>query len=78
MKRICLALVTDLMVFTLPACETMKGRGKDEEDAGELVQDKANEQKAAPQGSLLFYLETIKSLILTLPMPPFVNGDDVA
>jgi len=30
-----------MMVFTLSACETMKGLGKDVEDAGEWVQKKA-------------------------------------
>jgi predicted small secreted protein len=30
------------MVFTLSACETMKGLGKDVEDAGEWVQEKAS------------------------------------
>ena len=42
MKKIYLVLTVGLMVFTLSACETMKGLGKDVEDAGEWVQDKAN------------------------------------
>jgi predicted small secreted protein len=31
-----------MMVMTLSACETMKGVGRDMEDAGEWVQEKAN------------------------------------
>jgi predicted small secreted protein len=31
-----------MMVLTLIACETMKGLGKDVEDAGEWVQKKAS------------------------------------
>ncbi len=42
MKKLWLVLVIGLMVFTLSACETMKGLGKDVEDAGEWVQEKAN------------------------------------
>lgn len=42
MKKIYLLLAVGLMVFTLSACETMKGLGKDVEDAGEWVQEKAN------------------------------------
>ena len=42
MKKFCLVLALGLMVFTLPACETMKGLGKDVEDAGEWVQEKAS------------------------------------
>lgn len=42
MKKALLPLVMVLMVLTLSACETMKGFGKDVEDAGEWVQDKAN------------------------------------
>ena len=42
MKKTLLFLVMVLMVLTLSACETMKGFGKDVEDAGEWVQDKAN------------------------------------
>ena len=41
MKRICMVLAIGLIVFTLSACETMKGLGKDVEDAGEWVQEKA-------------------------------------
>jgi predicted small secreted protein len=41
MKKIWLALTIGVMVFTLTACETMKGLGKDMEDAGEWVQEKA-------------------------------------
>ena len=42
MKKILIALAIGLMVFTLAACETMKGFGKDVEDAGEWVQKKAS------------------------------------
>ena len=42
MKKIYLVLAVGLMVFTLSACETMKGLGKDVEDAGEWVQEKAS------------------------------------
>jgi predicted small secreted protein len=42
MKKICMLLALSLMVFTLSACETMKGLGKDVEGAGEWVQEKAN------------------------------------
>jgi predicted small secreted protein len=42
MRKILIALVIGLMVFTLTACETMKGFGKDVEDAGEWVQKKAS------------------------------------
>ena len=42
MKRIYLVLAIGFMVFALSACETMKGLGKDVEDAGEWVQEKAN------------------------------------
>ncbi len=42
MKKILTVLVMALMVFTLSACETMKGVGKDVEDAGEWVQEKAS------------------------------------
>jgi predicted small secreted protein len=42
MKNIWLVLAIGLMVFSLSACETMKGLGKDVEDAGEWVQEKAN------------------------------------
>ena len=42
MKRIYLVLAIGFMVFSLSACETMKGVGRDMEDAGEWVQEKAN------------------------------------
>ena len=42
MKRVYLVLAICFMVFALSACETMKGLGKDVEDAGEWVQEKAN------------------------------------
>ena len=42
MKKLWLVLGMGMMVFTLSACETMKGLGKDVEDAGEWVQEKAN------------------------------------
>lgn len=41
MKKMLMALTMALLVFTLTACETMKGLGKDVEDAGEWVQEKA-------------------------------------
>jgi predicted small secreted protein len=42
MKKILIALAVGMMVLTLIACETMKGLGKDVEDAGEWVQKKAS------------------------------------
>ena len=42
MKKVLIVLVMGMMVFTLSACETMKGLGKDVEDAGEWVQEKAD------------------------------------
>ena len=42
MKKILIVLAMGMMMFTLSACETMKGLGKDVEDAGEWVQEKAN------------------------------------
>jgi predicted small secreted protein len=42
MKKILIALAVGMMVLTLTACETMKGLGKDVEDAGEWVQKKAS------------------------------------
>jgi len=42
MKMILIALAIAIMTFTLSACETMKGLGKDVEDAGEWVQEKAS------------------------------------
>lgn len=42
MKKSLIVLAVGMMVFTLSACETMKGLGKDVEDAGEWVQEKAN------------------------------------
>ena len=41
MKKILVILVLGIMVCTMSACETMKGLGKDVEDAGEWVQEKA-------------------------------------
>jgi len=41
MKKILIVLAMSIMVFTLSACETMKGLGKDVEDAGEWVQEKS-------------------------------------
>lgn len=41
MRKMLMALTMALLVFTLTACETMKGLGKDVEDAGEWVQEKA-------------------------------------
>jgi len=42
MKKILIILALGMMMCTLSACETMKGLGKDVEDAGEWVQEKAN------------------------------------
>lgn len=42
MQKILIALAMAMLVFTLAACQTMKGLGKDVEDAGEWVQEKAN------------------------------------
>ena len=42
MKKIWIVLAAGMMIFTLSACETMKGLGKDVETAGEWVQEKAN------------------------------------
>ncbi len=41
MKKLLMMLIMGMMVVTLSACETMKGLGKDVEDAGEWVQEKA-------------------------------------
>jgi predicted small secreted protein len=41
MKKILVILALGIMVSTMSACETMKGLGKDVEDAGEWVQEKA-------------------------------------
>ena len=41
MKKVLIALAMAIMVLSLSACETMKGLGKDVEDAGEWVQKKA-------------------------------------
>lgn len=42
MKKILVVTAIILMTFTLSACETMKGLGKDIESGGEWVQDKAS------------------------------------
>lgn len=42
MNKLWLVLAIGVMVLNLSACETMKGVGKDMEDAGEWVQEKAN------------------------------------
>ncbi len=42
MKRIVMMMLMGMMILGLSACETMKGLGKDVEDAGEWVQEKAN------------------------------------
>jgi predicted small secreted protein len=42
MKKHWLVLAIGLILITLTACETMKGVGRDMEDAGEWVQEKAN------------------------------------
>ena len=41
MKNILIILALGIMVCILPACETMKGFGKDVEDGGEWIQEKA-------------------------------------
>ena len=41
MQKILIALAMAMLLFTLSACETMKGLGKDVEGAGEWVQEKA-------------------------------------
>ena len=41
MKKILIILTLGMMVCAMSACETMKGLGKDVEDAGEWVQEKA-------------------------------------
>ncbi len=41
MKKVLIILTLGMLVCTLSACETMKGLGKDVEDAGEWVQEKA-------------------------------------
>ncbi|MDH3998340.1 MAG: entericidin A/B family lipoprotein [Desulfuromonadales bacterium] len=41
MKKLLFVLLLALATLNLSACETMKGLGKDVEDAGEWVQDKA-------------------------------------
>ena len=41
MKKLLVILILGMMVLSLSACETMKGFGKDVEDAGEWVQKKA-------------------------------------
>ena len=42
MKKVLIVLVMGMMIFTLSACETMKGAGKDIEDGGEWIQKKAS------------------------------------
>jgi predicted small secreted protein len=42
MKKILIILALGVMMCTLSACETMKGFGKDVEDGGEWVQEKAS------------------------------------
>ena len=42
MKKFFSLLILIALTFSLTACETMKGLGKDVEDAGEWVQEKAN------------------------------------
>ena len=41
MNKILIALIMGTIIFSLSACETMKGFGKDVEGAGEWVQEKA-------------------------------------
>ena len=42
MKKFLVLLVTDMMTFSLSACETMKGADKDIEDGGEWIQEKTS------------------------------------
>ena len=42
MKKILMILALGMMVCTSSACETMKGLGKDVEDGGEWIQEKAS------------------------------------
>ncbi|MCK4508681.1 MAG: entericidin A/B family lipoprotein [Desulfuromonadales bacterium] len=42
MKKVLVVLVMGMMMFSLSACETMKGLGQDIEDGGEWVQEKAS------------------------------------
>lgn len=42
MKKLVIILAIGMLMFSLSACETMKGLGKDVEDAGEWVQKKAD------------------------------------
>jgi predicted small secreted protein len=42
MNKVLIFLAMGMMIFTLSACETMKGLGKDLEDGGEWVQEKAS------------------------------------
>ena len=41
MKRILIVMAIAICTISLTACETMKGLGRDVEDAGEWVQEKA-------------------------------------
>lgn len=42
MKKILLILAIAIFTFSLSGCETMKGLGRDMEDAGEWVQEKSS------------------------------------
>ena len=42
MKKLLIVLIMGVMISTLSACETMKGLGKDVEDGGEWLQEKAS------------------------------------
>ena len=42
MKKLFIILAIGTMVFMLSGCETMKGLGRDVEDAGEWVQEKSS------------------------------------
>jgi len=42
MKKFLILLMMGMMIFSLSACETMKGAGKDIEDGGEWIQKKAS------------------------------------
>lgn len=42
MNKILIILAMGMMIFTLSACETMKGLGQDIENGGEWMQEKAS------------------------------------
>ena len=60
MKNILMILVLGILVCTLSACETMKGFGKDVEDAGEWVAAVADEGPGIPDGEKVSVFERFK------------------